>query len=157
MKTIKFKITLTCWKKELVWRVVEIPENKNLHNLHLSIQKAFNFYNDHLYSFFLSNTRFDRLSEYTSPIDIEESKAPSANKAFLKDLGLKLKQKILYIYDFGDNLDFEMEIVGFGETDKNHKYPQLIGAFGAAPEQYAIRRSEMDEDSSEEEENRDLN
>ncbi len=151
MKTIKLKITLTCWEKELVWRVIEIPENKTLHQLHSAIQKTFGWYNDHLYSFFMSNNRMDRKGEYTSPIDFEESgeDALEATKIKLKDLNLQLKKKFLYLYDFGDNLDHEVEMVGFGETDNFHKYPQLIGAFGASPEQYAIRRVDMEEEESE--------
>ena len=47
MKTLKLKITLTCWEKELVWRVIEIPENKTLHQLHSPIQKSLGWYNDH--------------------------------------------------------------------------------------------------------------
>ena len=154
MKTLKIKITLTCWEKELVWRVIEIPENKTLHQLHLAIQKAFGWYNDHLYSFFMSNSRMDRKGEYTSPIDIEEAgeHALAATEIKLKDLNLQLKKKFLYLYDFGDNLDLEIEVVGFGETDGFHKYPQLIGAFGPAPEQYAIRRADMEEEVEDEDE-----
>lgn len=147
MNTLKLKVTLTCWEKELVWRIIEIPEEKTLHQLHSAIQKIFGWYNDHLYSFFMNNVKWDKSAEYTSPIDIEESEAPSAEKIKLKDLNLILKKKFLYLYDFGDNLDHEIEVVGFGETDKDYKYPQLIGAFGAVPEQYAIRRvEEEDED-----------
>lgn len=149
MKTIKFKVTLTCWEKELVWRIIEIPEDKTLHQLHLYIQKSFGFYNDHLYSFFMSNTAWDRKSEFTSPVEIEESEAPSATGVKLRDLKLSLKKKFLYLYDFGDNLDLQIEVMGFGEVDKNYRYPQIIGAFGAAPEQYAIRRADMEEEDEE--------
>nr|MBI5455414.1 plasmid pRiA4b ORF-3 family protein [Candidatus Levybacteria bacterium] len=151
MRTFKLKIILTCWEKELVWRVIEIPENKTLHQLHLTIQKVFGWYNDHLYSFFMSNNRMDRKGEYTSPIDIEESgeHALAATEIKLKDLNLQLKKKFLYLYDFGDNLDHEIEVVGFGKMDDSHKYPQLIGAFGAVPEQYAIRRADTEEDEDE--------
>ncbi len=151
MKTLQLKVTLTCWEKETVWRIIEIPENKTLHQLHSSIQKAFGWYNDHLYSFFMSNSRMDRKGEYTSPIDFEElgEDALVATGVKLKDLNLQLKKKFLYLYDFGDNLDHDIEVIGFGETDSLHKYPQLIGAFGASPEQYAIRRADMEEEESE--------
>lgn len=154
MKTLKLKITLTCWEKELVWRMIEIPENKTLHQLHSAIQKVFGWYNDHLYSFFMSNSRMDRKGEYTSPIDFEESgeHALIATGVKLEDLNLKLKKKFLYLYDFGDNLDHEIEVVGFGETDDLHKYPQLVGAFGPAPEQYAIRRADIEEEVEDEDE-----
>lgn len=150
MKTVKLKILLTCWDKELVWRIIEVPEDKTLHQLHLAIQKAFGWYNDHLYSFFMSNNRHDKKSEYTSPVDIEDAEGvPPATKVKLKDLNLALKKKFLYLYDFGDNLDHEIEVVGFGQADKFHKYPQMIGSFGAAPEQYVIRRADMEEEEYE--------
>lgn len=96
----------------------------------------------------------DRKGEYTSPIDIEEAgeHALAATEIKLKDLNLEIKKKFLYLYDFGDNLDLEIEVVGFGETDDFHKYPQLIGAFGPAPEQYAIRRADMKEEVENEDE-----
>jgi len=153
MKTIKFKVALTCWDKEMVWRIIEIQEEKTLHQLHLSIQKAFGWYNDHLYSFFMSNNRYDKKSEYTSPVDIEDTEGVTpATKVKLKDLNLTLGKKFIYIYDFGDNLDHEIEIVGFGQTDKLHRYPQVIGSFGASPEQYAIR-SDLDKNEYENENN----
>lgn len=153
MGTLKLKITLTCWEKELVWRLIEIPEDKTLHQLHLTIQKTFGWYNDHLYSFFMNGNRHEKHAEYTSPIEIEEAGgALPANKIKLKEFSLPLKKKFLYIYDFGDNLDHEIEVIGFGEKDKDHKYPQLIGAFGASPEQYAIRRFDEEEYTEDSEE-----
>ena len=41
-------------------RIIEIQANANLEDLHLAIQNAIDFENDHLYEFFISNTSRSR-------------------------------------------------------------------------------------------------
>src|SRR5262249_51784805 len=50
-----------------IWRRVELRGEQTLHDLHMAIQQAFDFDNDHLYAFFLSNRAWDEASEYVSP------------------------------------------------------------------------------------------
>jgi len=49
------------------WRKLELSEEATLQDLHMAIQRAFEFDNDHLYSFFMSGKAWDRTSEYTLP------------------------------------------------------------------------------------------
>jgi hypothetical protein len=50
-----------------LWRKLELAEEATLQDLHMAIQRAFNFDNDHLYSFFMSGKAWDRSSEYSLP------------------------------------------------------------------------------------------
>jgi hypothetical protein len=50
-----------------VWRKLELPAESTLEDLHLAIQSAFEFDNDHLYSFFMSGKAWDSSTEYSLP------------------------------------------------------------------------------------------
>jgi len=52
-----------------VWRKIEISADQTLEALHLAIQSAFEFDNDHLYSFYMSGKAGDRTTEYCLPED----------------------------------------------------------------------------------------
>lgn len=53
-----------------VWRKIEMLETQTLAELHLAIQHAFDFDNDHLYSFFMSGKAWDDSTEYRLPDDV---------------------------------------------------------------------------------------
>jgi len=50
-------------------------------------------------------------------------------------VNLKPKQKFLYLYDYGDQLEFEVEYIKEGFPEKT-TYPRIIDSRGEAPEQY---------------------
>lgn len=56
----------------------------NLHQLHLAIQKAFNFDDDHLYSFFMDNKKWS-YERYVSPLDED---GPYSDEVTIGELGL---------------------------------------------------------------------
>lgn len=62
MKTYTFRVALRGMAG--VWRDLELSADHTLEDLHLAIQDAFDFDNDHLYSFFMNNRAWDRSSEY---------------------------------------------------------------------------------------------
>ena len=65
MKTYIFHVSVA--RTGRTWRKIEIRDNQTLHGLHLAIQDAFEFDNDHLYSFFMSGKAWDRRTEYRPP------------------------------------------------------------------------------------------
>lgn len=61
-----------------MWRDIE---TRTLVALHRAIQRAFAWYDDHMYSFFLSGRDWDPSSEYTGPMLMkEEEPFPAALK-----------------------------------------------------------------------------
>lgn len=50
-----------------VWRKLELTAESTLEDLHHMIQNAFEFDNDHLYSFFMSGKAWDTATEYNLP------------------------------------------------------------------------------------------
>lgn len=144
MKTYNFKVELTCCDPK-IYRVIAIGQNATLYGLSNAIQNGFNFYNDHLHSFFMSGKEYDRASEYTIKTNANDfkDKLPLGytQETKIKSLKLKLRQKFLYLYDFGDNLNMDITYLGEGKTTKKGvKNFQILENAGKAPDQYDIRR-----------------
>jgi hypothetical protein len=69
MRTYTFHVSLPGYGR--VWRKLELPSDFTLEDLHLAIQGAFQFDNDHLYSFFMSGKAWDASTEYALPEDAD--------------------------------------------------------------------------------------
>lgn len=68
MKTYTFHVSLPGYGR--VWRKVELVAEQTLEDLHLAIQDAYEFDDDHLYSFFMSGKAWDHSTEYCLPEDV---------------------------------------------------------------------------------------
>ena len=120
-----FKVSLNS-----TWRKIKISSSNTLEDLHLSIQDAFNFDNDHLYAFFTSGKAWQGDS-YTHPY----ADGFDASEKEIMNLGLRPGQIILYVFDFGDDWRFEVKYEKFIEEPQLLN-PQIIDRKGESPEQY---------------------
>ena len=102
-----------------VSRTIEIAGPQSMHMFHQMIQHAIDWDDDHMYSFFMSNKAWDQTSEIACPFG--ESEETSDDITF-DDLKLKPKQKFLYLFDYGDNHEFEVEVVKIN-SDAPEQYP----------------------------------
>lgn len=83
-------------------RRLALPANRTLADLHALIQEAFEWDDDHLYSFWLDGKFWGAdETEYTLPFDLDERGA-SSSEVRMDTLRLAQGQKIAYIFDFGD-------------------------------------------------------
>lgn len=132
----RFQVSLA-WKKD-VWRRVEMRGDQTLDDLHEAIQEAFNWDNDHLYSFFLSGKAWDSKTEYASPY---ADQGHHADVYRLEYLPLKKGQKFLYLFDYGDELEHivTLEAVLPGAVEKRKKYPCITERQGPSVPQYPVR------------------
>lgn len=115
-----------------VWRKIKVSFEHSLHHLHLAIQEAFDFDNDHLYAFFMDGKRYSRHA-YHSPFGDE---GPFADEVIIGELGLYTGQKILYFFDYGDSWEFAVQLLSINEDELSPKEPEIIEIKGDAPEQY---------------------
>jgi hypothetical protein len=114
-----------------VSRTIALSHKHSLEDLHLAIQKAFRFDNDHLYAFFMDGKRWSD-DVYNSSWGEEP---PFAADARLAGLDLYVGQNILYLFDFGDNWEFDVVLQEIAETP--HKGPpRMIERKGTPPRQY---------------------
>src|SRR6266496_2429069 len=109
-----------------VSRTLCLLGSHTLHDLHEAIMLAFDRSDPHLYSFYLRggirrtiSTR-GRGREYSIPSLIQplgqnlDPEASNAARTRLEALGLRAGQHFEYLFDFGDKLRHDIEVVGRG-------------------------------------------
>jgi len=132
-------------------RTIAMRSTDTLHDLHMEIQGAIKWDADHLYSFFLNNKRYDQRYGFSSPW--ESDNPPWADEVRIGELGLPLKHKFMYYFDYGDSHEFEVEVVGIEPQAAPGDYPCVIESHGAAPPQYGYADEDLwdEEDDLDEE------
>jgi hypothetical protein len=125
---VKFK-----WAKS-IYRIIELRSDQTLEDLHLAIQHAIRWDNDHLYSFYLNGVKHDERYRYSCPY--EEDRPPWTEEAVIGQLGLVKRHKFLYYFDYGDGHEFEIEVTDIRPQAERGEYPRVVESQGAAPEQY---------------------
>ena len=105
------------------------------------IYQSFGWDDPHMYSFHFDNIPYskDRSKEYSCDPeqDMFNGAKPNSTKVKLKGLNLKKNQKFLFVFDFGDDHQFGINVEGFGEAEKGKEYPCILEEKGKAPRQYA--------------------
>jgi hypothetical protein len=126
-----------------VTRKIEMRDTQTLDDLQEAIIfDAFGWDEGHMYSFFFDNIPYSqaRDMEYscsTGPPDPFSGKRPNPTSTKLKDLNLKQGQKFLFLFDFGDDQQFGIEVAGFGRSRSKAPYPMVLERKGRAPKQYS--------------------
>lgn len=87
---------------------------------------------DHLYAFFMSNTFWDKNTEYT--IFPEDSNTKDAAKVKLSELGLEKGRLFKFLFDFGDEWKFQCCVLEMPE--KKVSDASVTESVGEAPQQY---------------------
>lgn len=144
-----FRVKVSLQWDRRIWRVIEMLDNQTLEDLHLAIQDAFNWDNDHLYAFFLSGQAWDRLTEISGPFG-DDAEPPTTDEITLGELELRPKQRFLYLFDFGDQLGHEIEVVDAFPVTAPKGFPRLVESHGEAPPQYPEWNEEWEEEEAEE-------
>ncbi len=126
------------FKVKLMWdkrtnRTIELRSRQTLEHLHQAIQRAFRWDDDHLYSFFLNGEAWDDLYRVSSP---HEEDGPWTTQVVIGELGLVKGHKFLYLFDYGDEHQFEVEVVEIRAKAERGRYPRLVDSKGDAPPQY---------------------
>lgn len=95
---LKLKISLV--ENESIYRVIEIGGNETFERLADTILDAFAFDRDHLYMFSTKRKPYDAGGIYHPLAEKEKS----SDEIRLCDVGPKVRNKYLFLYDFGDEL-----------------------------------------------------
>lgn len=115
------------------YRVIRCLPKHTFESFHLAIQEAFDFANDHLYSFYLDGKPY---SNYSVNSRYSE-RPPCADEVCLKDVRLRNFQNILYLFDYGDQWEFDITIHIKTDGEANFESPEITKEVGKAPRQYA--------------------
>ena len=112
-------------------RAVRMNQEDTLHDLHVMIQEAFQFDDDHLYAFYVGHGSLQQT--YVSG-RAENWDEPLAEETKLGSLRLKKGHKFSYLFDFGDEWWFEIKVLKI--LDERVEKPEIIRSEKPAPKQY---------------------
>lgn len=124
----QFRIDIKDISAPPVWRRIQIPAHWTFELFHEAIQAAFGWGNNHLY--FFSTKGWGSEPCIGSPL-WEESECQNADKIKIRDYFLEEKQKLMYIYDFGD--DWMHNILLEKILDENKINAELVDGKGKCP------------------------
>ncbi|MDX1919803.1 MAG: hypothetical protein SFU25_03600 [Candidatus Caenarcaniphilales bacterium] len=132
-------IKATFLEDQKVFREVEILANSSLEDLAGIIIEAYGFTMDHSYSFYdnLSNPSeskevyvLDTLDDVELPF-IKHVSEVSVGEVFV------LGKKLLFIFDYGEDWEFEIEFLSKIENPESDRLPKVVKSVGDSPKQYA--------------------
>jgi hypothetical protein len=128
-----------------VRRTIAARGDQTLIDLHAALQRAFEWDDDHLYSFWLGGKFWSRAGdEYTHPWHAAEpgplaalglGPEPQSAEVRLDRLELTKGQRIAYVFDFGDEWRVRLTVQQI-TADDGGAYPRLVKSVGDAPPQY---------------------
>jgi|GEM_PF-1698276 len=119
-----------------VSRTIALPVSGTLDDLHHQIQGAFGFDNDHLYGFYLNLRDPYQGKQYFDPRTSPGwADGYPSDATTIASLNLYEGQRLLYVFDFGDNWQFLVTVFRHLPNEKNAK-ARVVEKVGKAPKQY---------------------
>lgn len=131
----RFHIEISLPHAKGVSRKIEFSADHTLADIHDNIQRTFNFDNDHKYAFFLDYIPFSN-NGYHDHRDKEFTEGPFSDEVMLGELSWNIGDKILYLFDFGDNWLFDVVLIDINEQAGALMVPKIIESKGTPPPQY---------------------
>jgi hypothetical protein len=130
-----------------LYRIIEVSENCTLDDFHNAIFQAFDRYDDHLYSFFITRKDTKNIRSIYNAPEITNSKSvedimgfgkrkKSTAKTRVGDIGLNENDVIHYLFDFGDDWWHRIQVQNISEAESNKKHIKIIKSVGESPPQY---------------------
>jgi hypothetical protein len=114
-----------------IWRRIAIPADQTLDALASAILNAVEFDHDHLYQFSYQN-RFGALESVNHPY-LDEG--PWTSDVLVGDLPLPVGQTMTYLFDFGDQWEFDVSLEQI-DPEMVIEDSVILEAYGEPPEQY---------------------
>jgi hypothetical protein len=147
MKLYRFRVSI--FGMTGVYRIIEASENCTFDDLHDAIFEAFERYDPHMYSFFL--TRRDARSMrpilqapvITHPVNVEGERefgnaVEPSDETTIADAGLHEKEVIHYWFDFGDDWWHRIRVdkIADAPSRSKAKHLEIVKVVGESPPQY---------------------
>jgi Plasmid pRiA4b ORF-3-like protein len=111
----------------IIWRRLLVRGDSTIADLHATLQTAFGWSNDHLHRFLIHGKQYG--VAYLNGITFRDD--PRLIK--LSNLGLRVKEKFLYEYDFNDQWRHLIRVEAMLPSESDQSYPVCIGGKRAAP------------------------
>jgi len=118
--------------KPPIWRRVLVKAHTSFHELHSIIQSVFDWEDYHMYMFFGKDKKYTS-SEMLSEGLFDDSKELLSHEYTIKEELNKDKDKMKYVYDFGDNWEHNIVLEKIIPSDESISYPTCIGGKRRGP------------------------
>lgn len=142
LKTGIYQFKISWGKKD--YRVIELAGSHTFHDLHLMIQEALDFNNDHLYAFYMDNKPDSRNEQmtligqpyYDDEDDFYHDGGLPAHETKIGEFPLNEGQKFIYLFDFGACWEFKGLLQHITLQEAEPAEARIVASVGKAPEQY---------------------
>ena len=144
-QTYVFKAELVGF--EGVRRTITVRDDLTLVDLHYALQSAFDWDDDHLYSFWLDGSFWGSEDEhYMHPYHATSLDPPGKSAcARLDELGLSEGRHVAYEFDFGRGWRVDLELQQVRAAEGGRAVARCIERVGTAPPQYESDAPTKDE------------
>jgi hypothetical protein len=133
-------VRVTLQDEPTIFREIEVESRKTLSDLAETIVHAFGFEFDHAFGFYSKLTGQDVMRsqpKYELFADMgEKTNAKSVSKTHVADAFPNVGHTMLFMFDYGDDWRFVVEVIGLGQKTAKSRYPKVLKKIGEAPEQY---------------------
>jgi hypothetical protein len=109
----------------LVWRRLLVPAEATLTDLHEALRTSFGWSGESFHRFLVHG------HEYAA--DHRSWSSHDARAVGLGDLGLRVGERFVYEYDFGDGWVHDVRVERFAEAEPGKRYPRCTAGRRAAP------------------------
>lgn len=142
-----------------VYRDIEIKSEQTFEDFHRVLVKAFEFANQEMASFYMSDDNWRKGEEITleDMSDGDDKKVRIMSKSIIADFIEDPHQKMIYVYDFFNMWTFTIELMKIiPKEDSKQTYPFVAKSTGDVPKQFKGPQAiPLLTDEEEEEENHD--
>jgi hypothetical protein len=125
-------------------REIEFPSDKKLVDLAQGIVGAFGFDFDHAFGFYSaldgevmrSQPKYELFADMGEADMGERADAKSVKRTTIAEAFPSVGHKMLFLFDYGDDWRFVVEVIGRGTKNPKARYPKTLTTVGEAPPQY---------------------
>ncbi|OCL25450.1 hypothetical protein U472_13965 [Orenia metallireducens] len=103
------------------WCRVKLSAKHTLEDLHLSIAGVFDFWDDHLYAFFMDGKAWSG-----EAISDPRDSGANTDDFQIGELGLEEGQEIMYIFDYGSEIRFRVKLEKIDDEDEEIEEPVVV-------------------------------
>lgn len=128
---MQFKIALLDIKPQ-IWRRIQVPENYSFWDLHCAIQDAMGWHDSHLHEFTDKKPYSRQRPNVTIGLP-EEDEHLHSKDIMIAPFFSKPKNKMYYLYDFGDSWMHEVVLEEILPRETGKKYPLCLDGKRACP------------------------
>ena len=120
-----------------VLREIEVVSSRTLVDLANAIVSAFGFDFDHAFGFYSNLKGPGSGTSYELFADMgEETRSRSVKRTRVAEGFANVGQKMLFLFDYGDDWRFVVEVLENGNKEPRVRYPRVLKSVGESPPQY---------------------